>query len=164
MLVLTSVPLRIVLRPGVPVRAIDFISQNHVRGNLLIPFVPGSYAIWRLYPDCRVSIDGRYETVYPESTYEAVRGFFSATPGWSEFLDRFPHDIILSPRNARVEANMMQRADWAVAYEDNTDRVYVRADKRQEWQAPTPHGRDEDPVSTANKPRYPAPPVTRSDH
>lgn len=153
LLTLMNAPMRIVLAEFYPVRAIDFIEQNQLKGNLLVPFSFGSYAIWRLYPDSRVSLDGRYETVYTDATYDAVRNFFAGGAGGSKFLKQYPHDVILSPRNARLEKGMSEQADWAVAYEDRRYRVYVRADRQKEWPALAPESRS-DPFTTAGKPRY----------
>jgi hypothetical protein len=152
-LVLATVPMRIVLFDAFPVRAVDFIAQNRLQGNLLVPFNFGGYALWRLYPACRVAMDSRYDAIYLEATFDEVRGFFGGERGWSEFLDRYPHDIILGPRRGRLEANLAGRSDWAVAYEDQRHRVYVRSALQRDW-PPLAPVREEDPCSTAGKPRY----------
>lgn len=153
-LMLSSTPFRIVLFPMFPVRAVDFIAQNNLKGNLLIPFNFGAYAIWRLYPDCLVAMDGRYETVYEDSTYQAVQNFFAGGKGAREFLEQFPHDIILlSPRNDGMETNLSQRTDWTVAYEDPRARVYVRASRMQEWRSLAPPD-SADLFYPKNKPSY----------
>lgn len=151
--ILVKVPMRVVLFDSFPVRAVDFIQQNQLQGNLLAPFNFSSYAIWRLYPRCKVAVDGRYETVYLDSTFQAVREFFAGAPGWSEFLDQLPHDIILSQRRNRFEANMAKRSDWAVAYEDARYRVYVRSAAQRDW-PPLGVRAEEDPFSTADKPVF----------
>lgn len=48
-----------------PTQAVDFLLHNGVRGNLAVPIDWGEYLIWKLYPEIRVSIDGRYTTAYP---------------------------------------------------------------------------------------------------
>ena len=151
--VLATVPMRVVLFDAFPVRAVDFIAQNRLQGNLLVPFNFGAYALWRLYPACRVSMDSRYEAVYQDSTFAEVRGFFGGEPGWSEFLDRFPHDIVLGPRKKQLEANMATRSDWVVAYEDERHRVWVRPAAQRQWPPLDSRGQ-EDPFSTAGKPRF----------
>jgi hypothetical protein len=100
-----------------------------------------------------VAVDGRYETVYLDSTFQAVREFFNGGPGWSEFLDQLPHDIILSQRRNRFDSSMAKRSDWAVAYEDKRYRVYVRATAQRVW-PPVTVLDEEDPFSTADKPRF----------
>ena len=51
-----------------PVKEVEWIASNFSSGRLLIDFNNGSYALWKLYPRFKISMDGRYEEVYPEST------------------------------------------------------------------------------------------------
>ncbi len=61
-----KVRFNIIVNPNIfPVYAVKFLKDNNVKGNILVPFDWGEYAIWKLYPDNRVSIDGRFDTVYP---------------------------------------------------------------------------------------------------
>lgn len=152
---LSVAPARVRFLRQVPVRAVEFISQNRLSGNLLVPFNFGSYATWRLYPACRVSMDGRYETVYLDSTYEAVKDFFRSGPGWADFLVAQPPDIILvSPRSAAVEANLGSRPEWHLAFEDEVSRVYVRAETSRGFLAPKISPRS-DPFDPSGMPAYP---------
>lgn len=66
---------------GYPVCAVEWLKQraeqeyngaHREQGRLLVNFNAGSFALWRLYPDYLVSMDGRYEEVYPDSTVMAV--------------------------------------------------------------------------------------------
>lgn len=59
-----------------PVREADILKRAGAKGNLATPFSWGSYLSWRLYPNIKVSMDGRYETVYPESTFKLNADFF----------------------------------------------------------------------------------------
>jgi hypothetical protein len=151
--VLATIPLRIVLFDSFPARAVDFIAENGLKGNLLVPFSFGGYAMWRLYPDCRVSMDGRYDAAFLDQTYHEVRAFFRGEPGCAALLDRYPHDLILAPRGRRLEAELATRRDWAVAYEDRRHRVYVPASRQRAWPPLAPPN-PADPCATAGKPRY----------
>ncbi len=55
-----------------PVGALEWLRDNYDGGNVLVGFAEGSYALWRLHPRFLVSIDGRYEEVYPQKTVELV--------------------------------------------------------------------------------------------
>lgn len=54
-----------------PVEAIEWL-ETRGGGDLLVHFNHGSYALWRLFPRYRVSVDGRYEEVYPQETVDRV--------------------------------------------------------------------------------------------
>jgi hypothetical protein len=78
-----------------PVREADILSEAGASGNLAVPFEWGSYASWRLYPRIRVSMDGRYEAAYPESSYEMNRDFFAKRgPEWDRLLKRHTVDFV----------------------------------------------------------------------
>ena len=47
-----------------PVQAVQYLKERSLGPNLGIQFDWGGYAIWHLYPNYKVSIDGRYASVY----------------------------------------------------------------------------------------------------
>ncbi len=61
-----------------PVQACDFLAAeanlkpplNNMPYRVLTEFNSGSYVLWRLFPNFQISVDGRYEELYPESTVE----------------------------------------------------------------------------------------------
>jgi hypothetical protein len=127
-------PLRLVLpdRPtGVenmvdyPVGAIDAAIEQQVHGNLATPFNWGEYAIWRLYPACRVAMDGRYETVYPTSTVQLVETFFAAGTSWHQLIDEYPTDLVLAPTAAPVNSHL-ERRGWQRLFADSTATLWRR--------------------------------------
>jgi len=80
----------------VPVREADILSLAHVKGNLAIPFDWGSYSAWRLYPNIKISMDGRYEAAYPESTFLLNAIFFGkAGPHWDLLLRTYQVDYVI---------------------------------------------------------------------
>ena len=111
-----------------PVYAVRFLKQNGIKGKLLIPFDWGEYAIWKLYPDCRVSIDGRFRTVYSE---KVLRDHFRAAGDESklrDLLEKYPADIILGRQNPLYQRLMSTQDRWIYIYSDPTAIVFVRDD------------------------------------
>ncbi len=51
-----------------PVDGVNWLYNNAPSGNVLVDFNRGSFALWMLYPKFKISVDGRYEEVYPEAT------------------------------------------------------------------------------------------------
>jgi hypothetical protein len=79
-----------------PVREADILSRAQLRGNLAVPFGWGSYASWRLYPNIKVSHDGRYEAAYPESTFELNNDFFERHgANWDRLIRQWPVDFVI---------------------------------------------------------------------
>lgn len=109
-----------------PVGAVRFIEQNDLSGNLLLPFDWGEYAIWHLYPRCRVSVDGRYTTAYPMQVLEASQRFFLGRPGWEGSLQTAT--IVLMDRRQPNALSLFAKPEWAYVYSDPTALVFVRRD------------------------------------
>ncbi|GAB4483826.1 MAG: hypothetical protein OHK006_06210 [Thermodesulfovibrionales bacterium] len=125
-------------RPGFPVGAADFLENNKVRGNIFNHYNSGGYLIWRLYPACRVFIDGRAISDEAYETYIAVLGGEQAgAPAgfrWSEILDAFGLNIILinpvdemSGEIYPLLESLIGSASWKLVYFDDRDVIFVRA-------------------------------------
>jgi hypothetical protein len=108
-----------------PVGAVDFLERQNVRGNLLVPFNYGSYALWELRGKMRVSMDGRYDLVYRPETYRRVDDFFAARPGWYNLLTAPAPDAVLVPRSADVYYKLRSDPGWNDAWHDSWDAVFL---------------------------------------
>jgi hypothetical protein len=108
-----------------PAGAVDFLRQQEVRGNLLLPFNYGSYAIWNLRGRMRVSMDGRYDLVYRPATNERVKNFFLAKGDWSSLLTSPAPAAVLTPLKTPVFAKMEAEPGWREAYRNQTDAVFL---------------------------------------
>jgi hypothetical protein len=109
-----------------PIYAVHFLKENRLKGNILLPFEWGEYVIWKLYPDCKVSIDGRFRTAYPE---HVLNDHIYATVDetvWRRLLDHYPADILLARRN-RFSLNLMKApGDWVYVYSDGISLLFIK--------------------------------------
>jgi hypothetical protein len=79
-----------------PVREVDILSRAQAVGNLATPFRWGCYCSWRLYPRIKISMDGRYETTYPESTFELNSRFCEKRgTNWDQLIRDYPVDYVI---------------------------------------------------------------------
>jgi hypothetical protein len=113
-----------------PVGAVDYLEQQRLAGNLLVNFDWGEYCLWRLYPQCRVAVDGRYETVYPADLTREYFDFLLARPGWRTFLERYPPDMILIDIRSRLYGLLRHEPGWRQAYADSGCVLLLRSQKR----------------------------------
>lgn len=109
-----------------PVGAIDFIEQRHLSGKLLVHFTWGEYCLWRLYPRCLVAIDGRYETVYPESLHKEYFDFLAGRKEWRNFMEHYPPDLILIEIRSRVYGLLSGDPEWRQVYADSGCALFRR--------------------------------------
>ena len=69
-----------------PIGAVEYMKRHNLTGNVLPQFAWGEFIIWTLYPDCRVAMDGRYETVYQDNLSTEFWNFYNGRDGWRSFL------------------------------------------------------------------------------
>ena len=118
---------RIVVDPEFyPVQAMSFLKVNQFRGNLLVDFDWGEYAIWHLYPDCKVSIDGRFRTVYPQNVIDDQFLGGNDVLGWHRTLAKYPADILLVRQQPFFQQLIHEKGQWVYIYSDPLSIVFVR--------------------------------------
>jgi hypothetical protein len=109
-----------------PVGALRFARANGLRGNLALPLDWGGYALWHGAPDLKVSLDGRFATVYPPAVVEDGFAFFrgDGAPAAARLLDAYPTTLALVPRG--LPTPLDQRPDWRLLYTDDVAALYGR--------------------------------------
>jgi hypothetical protein len=113
-----------------PVGAVATLDQAGVKGNLAVPFRWGSYASWRLAPRIKVSMDGRYEETYPDTTFEMNRAFFHRTGAdWDRLPRQYRVDfIILELQATQFSAADMREHGYEVIRADDTSVLLARSE------------------------------------
>jgi hypothetical protein len=124
---------RIALSPlEYPVQAADFLRRNGVKGNLAVPFDWGEYLLWKLSPEIRVSIDGRFTTAYPEEVIRDVWEWSEGQKGWRALLERYPTDLAITRSAFPVTSLLLADPEWINIYSDPTAFVFVRESPSQQ--------------------------------
>lgn len=109
-----------------PVGAIEFVRLNELHGNLATPFNWGEYALWKLYPQVKVSFDGRYETVYTPSTTTDNLNFMASQGDWRRLLREYPTDMVLVDRRSAAVQAMANEPGWMAVYADPISALFLR--------------------------------------
>ena len=104
-----------------PAGAVDFLRREGRRGTLWNEYGWGGYLIWHLYPELKVSIDGRMAVYGPERFGEHLT-VVELRPGWQDVLTRLaPDTAVLSSRSPLVGA--LRASGWVVRFEDRVAMV-----------------------------------------
>lgn len=115
--------------PGMPTRAVRFLKDQKIDGNLLTDYGWGQFVIWHLYPETKVGFDGRYRTVYSpeiEADLLAFRNAGQESPSETPFLDQHPTEILLLPANDASMDYVQEREDWLEIYRDPQASIFVK--------------------------------------
>lgn len=113
---------------GFPVRAIDWLADSGVEGNLVTFFDWGQYALWHLAPGIKVSMDGRRETVYSDSVYQEYLRFQNGVGDWRAVLERDETNMVIFPIGYPAYNLTALDPEWEQVYEDSFAGVFVRVD------------------------------------
>ncbi|HEX2957412.1 MAG TPA: hypothetical protein VHO70_11300, partial [Chitinispirillaceae bacterium] len=89
----------IILNPKeYPYGSFEFIRQNKLSGSLATTFKWSSYAFWKLYPQCKVLVDGRYEEVYTNTVFNEAIQISLKTGNWDDVIRKYNTDILVLPK------------------------------------------------------------------
>ncbi len=115
---------RITVNPLVfPVYTAEFMAINKIDGNLLTPFDWGEFFIWKR-PQSKVSIDGRFWTVYPNKIFIHFLVFEEGMTGWENVLSIYPRtDLIISSRKNK---KLRQIKGWVLIFKGLIADIYIR--------------------------------------
>src|SRR5574344_615869 len=110
------------------VREVEFLKINHIKGNLLINFGQGSFAAYKLYPDVKIFMDGRYEEVYPLEYMQIMQHFFTGMDDWKYILQKFPTNILIIEKFYPVYTKLLKDNDWKLVFSGHSFGVFVKSD------------------------------------
>jgi hypothetical protein len=111
-----------------PVAALAWLAKSQQRGNLLVDFNRGSYALWKLYPNVLISVDGRYEEVYPDATVQRVAQALTPTsPNFKAALAEIAPTHILLHKQEVGKGLEEYLERYEVQYEDS--KYLILADR-----------------------------------
>ncbi len=120
----------IILNPKqYPFGSFEFIRQNKLSGNLATTFVWSSYAFWKLYPPCKVLIDGRYEEVYTNAVFDEAIQLSFKNGTWDEVVRKYNTDILVLPKQLFQPADLQKLPGWDLAYMDFVSVVLLPKEK-----------------------------------
>ncbi len=124
--ILSTPPVVTLKQKHYPLASIEFIRINKLSGNLLVPFNWGSYALWKLYPQCLVSIDGRYEETYSDEVYKENMDFYYGKKDWKVILNKYRTDMILIEKDSKAFKNASSLKDFRLVFKDETSALFIR--------------------------------------
>lgn len=123
-----------------PVGAVRHLRAAGLRGNLALPLDWGGYVLWHTAPALRVSLDGRFATVYPPPVVTDGFAFFrgDAAPDAARLLDAYDTTLVLAPRG--VPTAVDDRPGWRLLYTDQVAALWGRDGATAAAAAEAPRG------------------------
>jgi hypothetical protein len=114
-----------------PSRAADFLRSHALPNQLFVYYDWGGYAIWKLYPEYRVFIDGRAD-LYGDHLLKQFQQAAHLSTGWNEVLSQSGAQAALVPSACALAQGLLLDAGWRVEYSDPQAVLFVRTPMAQE--------------------------------
>jgi len=116
------------LRAAVPVEATAFLEAQQLPGPILNEYATGGYLIWRLHPDRRVFIDGRY-TPYPAQVIGDYLRMVNISRGWLQLLDRYGIQTVMARApGAGFAQALVSSGRFRLVYQDEHFGLLIRTE------------------------------------
>lgn len=115
-----------VTRFAYPVEVVRLLRQHRVQGNIWAPFSWGEFLYWTLYPNCRVAMDGRYETIYPPSVYADYRAFYFPPYDITRAERYATTHILVETRHQELLGKLSGSGRWHAIYQDSRTVLFAK--------------------------------------
>lgn len=113
-----------------PYNAVEFLATNSVKGNILVDMTYGSYVGYKLYPNNKIFMDGRYEEVYFPDLLIEMKDFFRMNGNnFDKILTKYTTDIVLLQKNHTENlTKYLVQKNWREIFSDENFIVLIRPD------------------------------------
>jgi hypothetical protein len=108
-----------------PRGAIAFLQASSQPQKIFVYYDWGGYALWRLYPEYRVFVDGRAD-LYGDDLLRQFETTVLLHTGWKDILDRWDVDSVLVPPSTALAQALKLDPNWHAAFVDPKAIIMVR--------------------------------------
>jgi hypothetical protein len=109
----------------VPVKAVEFIKRENIKGNMFNNDEFGDYIIYAGWPKYKVFIDGRTD-MYGASRVNEYIKISQAEASWESIVEKYKITWILHDPNSTLSKVLLERNDWKLIYSDNVANIFVK--------------------------------------
>jgi hypothetical protein len=109
-----------------PQRAVAFLQSSAQPQRIFVYYDWGGYAIWKLYPEHRVFVDGRAD-LYGDDLLRQFRTALQLRTGWRDILDRWTVEAVLVPPSCALAQALLLDPNWHATFIDSKAVILLRA-------------------------------------
>jgi hypothetical protein len=128
-----------------PQKAVAFLRASDPPGKLFVYYDWGGYAIWKLYPEYRVFVDGRAD-LYGDDLLRQFKTAVQFRTGWRDVLDIWKVEMVLVPPSCALAQALLLDSNWHAAFSDSKAiillRRYPAVEKAAFSRDPSPEGQE----------------------
>jgi len=107
-----------------PTQAVEFLRFHKLPSRLFVYYDWGGYAIWKLYPEYHVFVDGRAD-LYGDDLLHQFQEAAQLRAGWKQVLDRWGVQAVLVPPSGALAQGLLLDARWQAEYRDSQAILFL---------------------------------------
>jgi hypothetical protein len=108
-----------------PQAAVAFLQASSPPQRIFVYYDWGGYAIWKLYPESRVFVDGRAD-LYGDDMLRQFKTAVQLRNGWRQVLDGWNVQALLLPSSCALAQALALDPAWHTAFRDSQAIVFLR--------------------------------------
>jgi hypothetical protein len=108
-----------------PSQAVEFLRSHALPARLFVYYDWGGYAIWKLYPEYRVFVDGRAD-LYGDDLLHQFQRAAQLQTGWSQVLDQGGAQAVLVPPTCALAQGLLLDTHWHAEYRGSQAILFLR--------------------------------------
>lgn len=108
-----------------PQKAVAFLRTSDQPRRIFVYYDWGGYAIWNLYPEYRVFVDGRAD-LYGDELLRQFKTAIQLRTGWREVLDSWQVETVVVPPSCALAQALVLDGNWRAAFRDSRAIILVR--------------------------------------
>ncbi len=121
-----------------PQKAVAFLQASPQPRRIFVYYDWGGYAIWKLYPEYRVFVDGRAD-LYGDDLLRQFKTALQLRTGWRDVLDHWKVEAVLVPPSCALAQALLLDPNWHATFIDSKAVILLRTHPAPvERRAPSP--------------------------
>jgi len=108
-----------------PQRAVALLQASAQPQRIFVYYDWGGYAIWKLYPEYRVFVDGRAD-LYGDDLLRQFKTAMQLRTGWRDILDHWKVEAVLVPPSCALAQALLLDPNWHATYIDSKAIILLR--------------------------------------
>ena len=108
-----------------PQKAVAFLQVGDYPQRVFVYYDWGGYAVWKLYPEYRVFVDGRAD-LYGDDLLGQFKTAMQLRTGWQQVLDSWNVEVVLLPPASALAQGLLLDRGWRAIFRDSETIILVR--------------------------------------
>ena len=109
-----------------PRDAVAFLQSRNEPRRLFVYYDWAGYAIWKLYPQYRVFVDGRADLFGDSLLQQCIQTVPQVQDGWRTVLDDWEVGAVLLPQNTALAQALALDPHWSFPYRDSLAVMFTK--------------------------------------